>query len=85
MPKVIASSTYDVEREKVLMNLRPLRKFKSPVELLAAIRCAIEGDSSSYLSNLIKLTFSLFQKHTDKSCTGNIESTEISLPTLSGS
>ncbi|KIM47428.1 hypothetical protein M413DRAFT_22099 [Hebeloma cylindrosporum] len=45
MSKVIASSTYDAKhrREAVLMNLRPLRKFRSPVELLTAIRCAIEA------------------------------------------
>jgi len=57
--KAIASSTYDAKhrREDVLMDLRPLRKFKSPVELLTAIRCAIEGNPSSYLSNSVILIF----------------------------
>lgn len=62
MSKVVASSTYDAKhrREGVLMDLRPLRKFKSPVELLTAIRCAIEGNSSCYLPTLGDSEF--FQK-----------------------
>ena len=57
MSKAVASSTYDTKRrEEVLMDLRPLRKFKTPVQLLTTIRCAIEGNPSSYVSNLVILS-----------------------------